>query len=218
MDAAVQSAAFDSTAAESALRQIKNQPPDEWVLHAPTSGTVLAVADNGKPVAIGATLVEIGNPLDLEVVVETDASAATQISAGQRVELKPAHEDALPGRVRRVVITPSETATPGSARIVIEFAAPPAKWQALGNNRALHARITLATIDNVLKIPSTALIADGPHSVVFVIADGRARKRVVTLSARDTETAVVASGLKEGERVIIAPDAKIKDGVRVQPI
>ena len=220
MDATVQAAAFDIDAAQTALRQIQSAAAPEWVLHAPISGTVLAVVENGKPVAIGAPLVEIGNPLDLEVIVETNSSAAAQVSAGQRVLLKADGADELPGRVRRVEITPPAEAINNeiTARIAIEFAAPPAQWQGLGNNRALKVHITLATIDNVLKIPAKALIADGQKNAVFIIENGRARKRTVTLTARDIDTVVVESGLKENQQVIVSPGANIKDGVRVKSI
>jgi len=223
MDAAAQMATIDIEAAQAALNKLTSEPPREWVLHAPISGRVLAVAENGKPLAMGASLIEIGNPSDLEVIVETGASAASQVAAGQRVQLQPAREDAMPGRVRRVELVPADPASAdiavsGKTRIAIEFAAPTAKWQALGNNRPVHARITIATVDNVLKVSTKALIKDGQQDAVFVIADGRARKRAVNLSAVDAETAVVESGLKENEQVILSPGPKIKDGTRVQLI
>ena len=221
MDAAAQSATVDIAAAEAALRRIKNAAPREWVMRAPISGTALAVADNGKALGIGDTLVEIGNPADLEVIVETHSSAAAQVSVGQRVQLTPAHADALPGLVRRVEMLPATGAdadTQGKMRIAIEFTARPSKWQGLGHNHPVNARITLATIDNVLKVPIKALIADGQQTALFVVENGRAHKRVVTLSARDADIAVVASGVKENDRVIVSPGATIKDGVRVRPL
>ncbi len=223
MDAAAQSAAYDMEAAQAALNQLKSEAPREWVLHAPISGRVLAVAENGKPLGLGEALIEIGNPSDLEVIVETHASAASQVAAGQRVQLHPARDDDLPGRVRRVELIPSDPVSAdisgqGKTRIAIEFAAPPAKWQALGNNRPVKARITIATVDNVLKVPAKALLKDGRQDTVFIIADGKARKRAVTLGAADAETAVVESGLKESEQVILSPSPDIKDGARVELI
>lgn len=219
LDSAIQAATFNLLAAENALRQLKSEPLSEWELRAPISGIVLAVAANGKPVGLGETLVEIGNPMDLEVVVETSASAAAQVSAGQRVELKPAREDALPGRVRRVEnVLASDAETPAKARIAIEFSARPAKWRNLGNNHAVHARITLATIDHVLKVAANALIADGQQHAVFVLENGKARKRAITISARDADTLVIGSGLKENQRVILSPGPYIKDGVRVKAL
>ena len=219
MDAAIQSATSDMLAAEAALSYLKNEPPREWALRAPISGIVLAVAGNGKAIGIGGTLVEIGNPLDLEVVVEINAGNAVQVSVGQRVELNPVREDALPGRVRRVESVPgTDAVAQGKTRISIEFAARPTKWQGLGNQHPIHARIIIATIDNVLKIAAKALIADGQQSAVFVIENGRAKKRAITFSARDAETLVIESGLKENERVILSPGPNIQDGTRVSAI
>jgi len=222
MDAAAQMATFDIEAAQSALNKLKSASSREWEFHTPISGRVLAVAGNGKALGTGETLIEIGNPADMEVIVDTLANAS-QVAAGQRVELQPVRADALLGRVRRVELIPSDPisadiSAPGKTRIAIEFAAPPAKWQSLGNNHALHARIAIATIDNVLKVSPKAIFKDGQQDAVFVIADSRAHKRIVTLSAGDGETAVIGSGLKENEQVILSPSPMIKDGTRVKII
>lgn len=223
MDAAAHMAKLDMDAAEAALIKLKSEAPREWVFHAPISGRILSVASIGKPLGMGASLIEIGNPSDLEVIVETNANAASQVAAGQRVQLQLAREDDLPGRVRRVEIIPADPASAdiavgGKTRIAIEFAAPQAKWLHLGNNRPVHARITIATIGNVLKVSTKALFKDGQQDAVFIVADGRARKRVVNLSRGDAETAVVESGLNENDQVILAPGPDIKDGTRVRLI
>ena len=127
---------------------------------------------------------------------------------------------ALGGLVAWIVI-PSSIAVsveeaPSKARITIEFAAPPARWRSLGDNHPVSARITTATIDNVLKLSAKALIPGGQQIAVFVIQEGRARKHAITLRARDADTLVVESGLKENDSVIMSPGPNIKDGVRVK--
>jgi len=62
------------------------------------------------------------------------------------------------------------------------------------------------------------LIQDGQETAVYVIEDGRARKRSITLSARDEDTIVVERGLKEHDRLIMSPGPNIKEGVRVKAI
>jgi len=104
MDAAARSMTLDIAAAESALAEGKGEAPAEWVMRAPISGTVLSVAESGSRVGLGASLIEIGNPADLEVNVEIPAGDAAQVSAGQYVQLKLDRLDALSGRVRRVPI------------------------------------------------------------------------------------------------------------------
>ena len=218
MDAAVRSLAHDIAAAESALAEAKGEVPPEWVMRAPISGTVLAVAESGGRVGLGASLIEIGNPTDLEVNVEIPASDAVQVSAGQYVQLKLERLDALSGRVRRVDVMQTATEAPAKARIAIEFIARPTKLKTLGDKQTVQARITLATIDQVLKISSKSLIQDGQDTSVYVIEEGRARKRSITLSARDADTVVVERGLKEHDRLIMSPGPNIKEGVRVKAI
>ena len=215
MDAAALAMTFDIAAAESALTEFKGEAPPEWVMRAPFSGTVLSVAESGSRVGLGASLIEIGNPADLEVNIEIPASNAVQVSAGQYVQLKFERLDALSGRVRRVEVIPP---TNEKARIAIEFIALPSKLKALGDNQTVQARITLATIDHVLKISSKSLIQDGQETAVFVIEKGRARKRTIAISARDADTVVVERGLKERDRLILDPGPKIKEGVRVKEI
>ena len=218
MDAAARSMTLDIAAAESALAEGKGEAPAEWVMRAPISGTVLSVAESGSRVGLGASLIEIGNPADLEVNVEIPAGDAAQVSAGQYVQLKLDRLDALSGRVRRVDVIPTAAEAPAKARIAIEFIARPTKLKALGDKQMVHARITLATIDHVLKISSKSLIQDGQETAVYVIEDGRARKRSITLGARDEDTIVVERGLKEHDRLIMSPGPNIKEGVRVKAI
>ena len=58
----------------------------------------------------------------------------------------------------------------------------------------------------------------GRKQPFFVIEKGRARKRTITLSARDADTVVVERGLKERDRLILDPGPNIKEGVRVKEI
>lgn len=217
MDAVLRSTTFDFAAAEAALGKIKGIAPPEWVFRAPMSGVVLSEAESGRPVGLGTSVIEIGNPSDLEVIVETPVSQALQVSAGQRAQLKPAGLDAIAGRVRRVDVIPSATdPAQTKTRIAIEFSAPPAELKTLSNNQRVSARITLATIDNVLKISNRALIREGAQTAVFVIENGRAHKRRVTYSARDADFVVIEQGLKAGDQLIVNPRVNIKEGVKVQ--
>jgi HlyD family secretion protein len=51
---------------------------------------------------------------------------------------------------------------------------------------------------------------------VFVIDDGRAQRREVTLGKRSGLHSQVLSGLVEGQEVILHPDESIESGTRVQ--
>ena len=214
---AVQSASSDMAAAQMALGQIRQGAVREWVMRAPVSGTVLMVKDGGN-VAAGESLMEIGNPKDLEVVMEASATDAAQIKPGQRVVLKPMGADAQEGRVRRVEMeTPAEEgAPPKRAQVTIEFADTPSKWQFLGDGRSVETRITTATVDNIVKVPVSAVFADGQQSAVYVVENGKARKRTVVAGMHNADDVVIEKGLQESDVVILSPNAKIKDGARVK--
>jgi hypothetical protein len=53
---------------------------------------------------------------------------------------------------------------------------------------------------------------DGAGSVIFVYTDGKAERRSVTLGPDTSGQRRVVSGLRDGERVVLAPPATLKDG------
>lgn len=221
---AVQAAAYDIGAAQEALQQLRQGAAlHESIVRAPLSGTVLNLPNQTK-VSIGAPLMEIGNPKNLEVVAETDATDAAKIRPGQRAVLIPAGgEGTLEGRVRRIEAGAAPDAAaeadkqPQRALVVVEFADPPAKWQSLGDGHEVQLRITIATVDNVVKAPASAVFMDGQRATVYVVENGKARKRPVTAGMSNADEVVIEEGLKESDQVILSPDTRIKDGVRVKP-
>jgi len=60
-----------------------------------------------------------------------------------------------------------------------------------------------------------AVVARDGKSVVFVVRDGRAVQTPVEPGERLGD-AVVVSGLKAGERVVLSPDAQLRDGSAVK--
>jgi RND family efflux transporter MFP subunit len=62
-----------------------------------------------------------------------------------------------------------------------------------------------------LTIPSSAIVRRGQLTSVFVVDEGRARVRLVSLSEAE-----VLAGLEESEMVILSPPAGLSDGRRVR--
>jgi membrane fusion protein (multidrug efflux system) len=69
-----------------------------------------------------------------------------------------------------------------------------------------------------LAIPRTAILADQQGNYVWVIGDGnKAEQRRVQLGQSTPSTAVIASGLKEGETVVVDGVQRVRAGMVVNP-
>jgi HlyD family secretion protein len=66
-----------------------------------------------------------------------------------------------------------------------------------------------------LSVPVAALFRRGGDWAVFAVKDGRARTTVVTLGQRNNRAAQVLSGLAAGDRVVLHPSDRIRDGTAV---
>ncbi|MBS0561772.1 MAG: efflux RND transporter periplasmic adaptor subunit [Proteobacteria bacterium] len=70
-------------------------------------------------------------------------------------------------------------------------------------------------VDKVL-VPQTALIVDQQGPYVFVVADGKAAVQRVTIGGEYGPYAVIASGLKGGEQVVVQGMESLRPGAAVQ--
>jgi multidrug efflux pump subunit AcrA (membrane-fusion protein) len=72
------------------------------------------------------------------------------------------------------------------------------------------------TVAGVL-VPGEAVRPDGNDSIVFVVADDKkVQRRRVTLGPDVAGQRRVVSGLREGERVVLAPPPGLADGQAVR--
>ena len=228
-------AEFDSHAADHRLAQAKASlsrarqdgggaaNPQRWPIRSPVAGKVLRVMQESETVvATGAPILELGNPADLEVVVDVLTADAVSIRPGAEVALHHA-DDARPlsGRVR--LIEPAAFTKVSALgveeqrlNVVIDFASPHEQWRNLGDAYRIDARIVVAERERALIVPVGALFRRDDGWAVFVLADGRARLRSVALGPRNNTHAVAEGGLDEGDTVLVYPGDAVSDGARVK--
>ena len=80
--------------------------------------------------------------------------------------------------------------------------------------------VTLQGVEPVqaLAIPRAAVLSDQQGSYVWVVGDGnKAEQRRIQLGQSTPDTAVVSSGLKEGESVVVDGVQRVRPGVVVNP-
>lgn len=86
----------------------------------------------------------------------------------------------------------------------------------LGDGYRIQASILLWQQDAVLKLPGSSVFRVADEWRVFVVENGRARERTVTLGQRNRDEMQIIAGLREGEQVIRFPSRQVSEGVRVR--
>jgi HlyD family secretion protein len=129
-------------------------------------------------------------------------------------------QGALAGLVRRVepaAFTKISTLGVEEQRVnvLIDITSPPEQWARLGDAYQIDAQIVVFTQDDATVVPAGALFRRSDRWNVYVVKDGRAQIREVEVLRRSGRSAAIASGLNQGEAVIVYPSDRVAPGVRV---
>lgn len=189
----------------------------------PIDGVILRVIQESEGVVqAGEPLIEIGDPTDLEIVVDLLSADAVRVNAGQRVIIEGwGGEIPLEGRVQRVEpFGFTKVSALGieeqRVNVIIDFVSVRDDWSRLGHGYQVNLQVVLWENADVIKLPLTALFRDGDQWAVFVDADGSAERRYIKVGRRNGLEAEITEGLDAGERVIMHPGDQVTDGVRVR--
>jgi HlyD family secretion protein len=227
------SAAKELAAAQADLRQAEaelaefNTPASQSrtavEVKAPATGRVLRVIEeSARTVAAGTPLVEIGDPADLEVVIEVLSRDGAIIQPGTRVELEEwGGTEPLQARVR--LVEPAAFTKVSAlgveeqrVNVIADIVTPVEKRAYLGDNFRVEARIITSQADHVLKVASGAVFRRGNESGVYVLRNGRATYQPITVGRSSGTEMEIVNGLTEGDEVIIYPGDRIHDDDRVK--
>jgi len=190
-------------------------------LRAPVTGVVLKIIQDSEAVVpAGAPLIDIGDPLDLEVVADLLSTDAVQIKSGSPVRIDGWGGSPIQGRVTRVdpagfLKVSALGIEEQRVRTTIDFVDPPEAWSRLGHDYRVIVHVTVWNAEDVLRVPVGALFRKGEDWAVFSVKDGRTRTTPVKIGHRNSRTGEILSGLAEGDRVVLHPSDRIKEGVAV---
>jgi HlyD family secretion protein len=188
---------------------------------APANGRVLKIIqDSEAAVMPGAPLVDIGSPLDLEIVADLLSTDAVQIKAGAPVRIDGWGGAAIGGKVVRVdpagfLKVSALGIEEQRVRVTIDFVDPPEAWSQLGHDYRVVVHVTIWSAADALTVPVSALFRRGDQWAVFSDEGGRARTTTVQIGHRNNRTAEVISGLMPGDRVVVHPSDRVSEGTRV---
>jgi HlyD family secretion protein len=205
------------------LAQADPSEPDSRgpvAIRAPIGGRVLRILEeHDRVVPAGTSLMEIGDPSDLEVVADVLTRDVGQISSGAPMLVRVAPGRELKARVKRVEPAAFTKVSPlgveeQRVNVVGEFLDSPT---GLGDRFEVDVSIVLWESERALKVPGGALFPVDSGWAAFTMTGGRARLRSVTLGHRGARETEVLSGLGQGDTVIVHPDDRMRDGIRVAP-
>lgn len=194
----------------------------------PIDGYVLRVnLESAKYVEAGTELLELGNPQDLEIVVDLLSSDAVKVKPGATMLIEHwGGESTLEAKVR--YIEPSAFTKVSAlgveeqrVNVIADFVDNP---RALGDRYRLETRTVVWSQEDVLVIPLSALFRCEPSNsrvlsntwCTFVVKGDRAEKRQIEVSQRSNFEAVVERGLQVEEQVILHPTEQIEAGTRIK--
>lgn len=159
-------------------------PPEIWNISAPVSGLVLKVDQESETIVqAGAPILEIGDPLDLEIVVDVLSTDAVAIRPGAEVLIENwGGQGTLEGRVRRIepaAFTKISTLGVEEQRVnvLVDVTSPAERWRGLGDAYQVDTRITVFSQQDATIVPAGALFRKGDDWSVFLVAAGRAERR-----------------------------------------
>ncbi|MFI5246501.1 MAG: efflux RND transporter periplasmic adaptor subunit, partial [Gemmatimonadales bacterium] len=162
---------------------------------------------------------EVGDQRDLEVVIPLLTSDAARVREGAAVAMTFDGGDTLRGRVSRVepaAFTKISALGVEEQRVNV-IATAPSTDAHVGDQYRVHARVTVWEAPRVLRVSAGALVRDGQNWFTFVVNQGRAIRRAVTVGQRGGDVFEVSGGVAEGDRVVLYPGDRVTDGLRVRP-
>jgi len=188
---------------------------------APVNGLVLKVLRRSEGVVeAGAPLLDIGDPKDIEVVVDLLSEDAVRVEAGQRAVVRNWGGAELEARVKRIEpFGETKVSALGieeqRVKVVLDIASPPSLWSNLGHGFRADVDIIMFE-ESVPQLPLGAFFRTGDDWSVFVVEEGRAILRKVMTGQRNALAVQVLEGLDEEEEVVLYPSSQIENDTAIE--
>ena len=188
----------------------------------PIAGQVLTVlTESEQAVQAGTPLMDLGDPGNMQVVVEVLSFDAVRIVVGAPATIRNWGGQPLEARVSSISPT---AVTKVSAlgieeqrtEVVLDLLESPEVWSRLGHGFRVVADIVVWEGKDRVLVPIGALFRDVDRWAVFHVLDGKARLVPIQLGQRNGQYGEVLSGLEPEDVVITHPGDTVADGADVE--
>lgn len=197
---------------------------DYTTLRAPAAGTIgLRNVDPGNIVSTGddnpiATLTSL-DPISVVFSLPGQYLSRIHNSMQQGPMMVSVMDDSATDTITRGELTSIDSAINTDTGTVRLRARLNNDEEQLFPNAFVNVELTLATLKNVVIVPETAIQNSEAGNHVYVVDDSdKVHQRSVTVGASDDLHAVIDSGLKVGERVVVDGVDRLRDGASVNVV
>jgi len=218
---------YELEVAQSALLYAKGESDlseqARMALTSPIDGVVLRVLQESVAVVNpGTPLIEIGDPLDLEIVIDVLSTDAVGIRPGQRIIIEHwGGNTPLQARVR--LVEPSAFTKISAlgieeqrVNVIADFVTPETDRSTLGDGFRVEASIIVWEEPGILYVPTSAIFRTGERWTLFRIDENQARLTDIEIGKQNGTSTQVLSGLTENDQVVLHPSDQIIDGVQIR--
>ncbi len=201
-----------------------SEAPGSLRIRSPITGAVLRVfQESVAVVSPGTPLLELGDPRDLEVVVDVLSTDGVRITPGDQVVIEHwGGDQPLAGVVR--LVEPSAFTKVSAlgieeqrVNVIVDFLTPASERRALGDAFRVEARIVTWESEAVVQAPASAVFRRDDGWSVFAVEDARAVEKPVEIGRRSDLVVEILGGIDEGAEVVLHPSDRVRDGTRVEP-
>lgn len=201
------------TTAEAKLRHSETKLADTRIV-SPFEGLVVRRdREAGDIIVPGTSIFQIISLKEMWISAWVDESSMAGLATGQpaRIVFRSQPKKDYKGKVARLGKEVDRETR--EFKVDVDVETLPENW-AVGQRAEVYVRT--AQKAQALAIPVKALVWRQGKPEVFVVKNGKAELRTVTLGMRGLKNMEIAKGLSEGEKVILEPARrKISDGRRV---
>ena len=209
-------AVADVDSAKAAMARAEYSVTHSQIL-APFSGVVLErMVNPGQYISTGETVARLLSLHALEIEADVPSEYLASMRPGLDVAARTAAGEEIAAKLRAVIPLESVDTRTRAARFSFDADQTEAFAMAPGATVTVHLPVSAA--GTVITASKDALVQGQGGWVVYVVQDGAAQLRPVTIGAASGARIEILSGLEAGEWVVVRGNERLLPGQEVTPI
>ncbi len=186
-------------------------------IKAPYDGVISRrLSEAGAYADEGEALVNMIADQNLEVEADVPSNRLRGLTSGAEVDVTLDDGTAFKALVRAIVPSENPLTRTRAVRFVPEFSAEAtAAAGPMADEQSVTVQIPVGAPRQIVSVHKDAIIKRPGDTIVFVVIDGRAEPRPITLGEAVGNRYEVLQGLAEGDRIVVRGNERLRPGAPV---